>query len=79
MLTIITKNVQSVLADDRFGELCVGLESVRWDILLLNETWRADREENFITAAGHRFIGAGGRKVVGNSHSQSMDSMSEED
>ena len=66
-LKILTKNVQSILSEDRERDLLEEIETFSWDILLLTETWRIDKEEVWITGRGHMFLGAGwahGRRGV---------------
>ena len=59
---VITKNVQSIYSEGCFDELCLELESIHWDILLVTETWREDKEEHCTLRQGHRFIASGGMK-----------------
>ena len=33
-----------------------------WDVLLLSETWREEREEHFRTELGHHFVASGGTR-----------------
>jgi len=52
---------------DRFDELIEELKDTRWDLLLLNETWREEPEEQRESEQGHVFAGCGhssGRKGV---------------
>jgi exonuclease III len=58
----ILKNVMSLQTPAREEELFaeLELENAEWDIVLLNETWRAKKDEVWKTAGGHLFLGAGG-------------------
>ena len=58
---IYGKNVQSIQTDERLHEMFTKVELMQhWDVILLNETCREIKEEQFITDAGHLFVGSGG-------------------
>ena len=60
---IYGKNVQSTQTEARLHELLAELETIgHWDAILLNETWRANKEEHFETYDGHLFMASGGSK-----------------
>ena len=59
-IRILTKNVFSIQTEERLQELMGELRLIEWDVVVLTETWRATREENFIFADGHQFLGSGG-------------------
>ena len=69
-MRIITKNVFSLQAEERLEELMTELRDTDWDIVMITETWREAKEEDFLFADGHRFLGAGG--TVGERGSQSL-------
>ena len=50
-MTYIMKNVMSLETEHRENELLAELELHDWDIVFLNETWRADVEEKWETNA----------------------------
>ena len=53
------KNVMSLMTEEREQLLLEELQTIEWDIILLNETWRPAKEEIWSTS-GHLFLGAGG-------------------
>ena len=55
----VAKNVESIRSDVRKMELLETLTFLSWDILFLNETWRDDSEEIWVTDEGHLFLGSG--------------------
>ena len=59
-LRIFGKNLQSIQTDAREEELLAEVEFLEWDIIFLNETWRAERQEKWKTHEGHLFCGSGG-------------------
>ena len=68
ILHIFAKNCRGLGSADRFDELMEDLQKEQWDIVLVNETWRTDKEEYWVTEDKHIFAGAGhdcGRKGVG--------------
>ena len=67
-LHVVGKNLQSIQAKERFDDFMVELDTFEFDLLLLSETWRGDREEHFTTAGGHKVFFSGvspGRRGVG--------------
>ena len=58
-ITCLLKNVMSIMTEVREQLLFAELESVHWDIVILNETWRESKSEIW-TSSGHLFLGAGG-------------------
>ena len=65
---VIAKNCRSLVGPDRFDELTAELRKEKWDVVLLNETWRKDLEEMWTTDEMHTFVGRGhdsGRRGVG--------------
>ena len=62
VVTCILKNVMSLETEHRENELLAELELHDWDIVFLNETWRADVEEKWETQSSHLFLGSGGTK-----------------
>ena len=64
---MIEKNCRGLKTADRFDELIEELKYTSWDLLLLNETWREESEEQWESEQGHIFAGCGhssGRKGV---------------
>ena len=64
---VLEKNCRCLKNADRFDELIEELKDTRWDLLLLNETWREEPEEQWESEQGHVFAGCGhssGRKGV---------------
>ena len=57
---VVAKNLQSIQAKERVGDFMVGLDTFEFDLLLLSETWRGDREEHLTTAGGHKVFFSGG-------------------
>ena len=55
--------MQSLQTEDRLRQLLAELETLRkWDAVLLTETWRELKEEQFVTRDGHLFMAFGGTK-----------------
>eukprot|EP00973_Karenia_brevis_P049144 6815856-Karenia_brevis.AAC.1 len=48
--------------DNRLELLLAELRGVDWDILVLTETWRKDKQEIFETKHGHTWCGSGGTR-----------------
>ena len=59
-LKFVGTNLQSMQTSAREEELLAELEVLEWDIVFLNETWRAPRQERWKTQSGHLFCGSGG-------------------
>ena len=67
-LHVISKNLQSIKSIDRFHDFLAEVDKYQFDLLLVAETWRGEREEHFFTANGHGFFlsgGSAGRHGVG--------------
>ena len=65
---LLVKNCRGLGSADRFDELVEELRQEEWDMVMVNETWRTDKEEHWTTEDDHVFAGAGhdsGRKGVG--------------
>ena len=58
--TIILKNARSLSSDERLAELLGELSTLGWDAVLINESWRAQREEYDTLEQGHVWLGSGG-------------------
>ena len=56
----ILKNTRSLTSDERILELQSELEGVHWDAVLVNETWRDEREEYMTLSSGDVWCGSGG-------------------
>ena len=59
-LKILSKNLQSIQTDEREEELLAELDTLEWDIVFMNETWRSKTQERWKTKEGHIFCGSGG-------------------
>ena len=57
---LVTKNLQSVPADDRWNDFVSELEAFDYDIVFCTETWREEREEHCLTPSGHHIYLSGG-------------------
>ena len=57
---IFLKNVRSLSSDVRLTELLTEVADLRWDAILINESWRAEREEHDTLDQGHIWLGSGG-------------------
>ena len=57
---LVTKNLQSVRADDRWNDFVSELEVLDYDIVFCTETWREEREEHCLTPSGHHIYLSGG-------------------
>ena len=57
---LVTKNLQSVRADDRWNDFVSELEALDYDIVFCTETWREEREEHCLTPSGHHIYLSGG-------------------
>ena len=62
-LHVVTKNVQSLKHEDRFNDFVAEIDKLDFSVLCLCETWRNDREECFLTPAGHKMFFSGGGDV----------------
>ena len=51
--------MRSVHSSERIEEMVCELEGCRWDAILMSETWRSDKSENWETHDKHIFMGAG--------------------
>ena len=51
-LDVWSKNVTSILSEARFDAFLLELETIQWDIILLQESWREERRELFTTDKG---------------------------
>ena len=60
MLYVFQKNCRGLISNDRLDELIIEVEDIKWDILLLNETWRDEPHEYLILREGHLFAASGG-------------------
>jgi hypothetical protein len=63
-INVILKNARSLASDEKLENLLLELEATEWDIVVVNETWRLQKEEHFLFDAGHRWIGGGGAKRI---------------
>ena len=55
------KNVRSIQTETCFEEMTCELESMEWDAVLVNETWRGEKEEIIELASGDVWFGSGGK------------------
>ena len=68
LFQVLVKNCRSLGSADRFDELIEELKHEAWDIVIVSETWRTDKDEHWNSEDGHVFSGAGhdsARKGVG--------------
>eukprot|EP00973_Karenia_brevis_P001477 200905-Karenia_brevis.AAC.1 len=61
-LYIFLKNARSLSSEERFEELMAELDGIRWDAIMLNETWRPHPEERDVLHNGHLWFGSGGEE-----------------
>jgi hypothetical protein len=59
-VVVIVKNARSLQTEGRFEELLLECETLRWDAILVNETWRSAAEEIIKLESGHYWFGSGG-------------------
>ena len=59
-LHVVSKNLQSIQGKERFEDFMVELDTFEFDLLLLSETWRGEKEEHFTTTGGHKVFLSGG-------------------
>ena len=57
---LVTKNLQSVRAHDRWNDFVSELEALDYDIAFCTETWREEKEEHCLTPSGHHIYLSGG-------------------
>ena len=58
-LHVLVKNLQSIQTQTRFEDFMVEVDDADFDILLLTETWRSEREEFYKTNVGHNLFLSG--------------------
>ena len=56
----ISKNVRSIQTEERFEEFLQESKQVRWHAILVNETWRKEKEEVMRLESGDLWLGSGG-------------------
>ena len=66
---IASINARSLTGDGRLHGLLAEAGDDEWDVIMVQETWRSERQEDFLLEEGHRWIGAGG---PGNKHGVGM-------
>ena len=67
-LNIVSFNARSLRGEPRMAELEMEAGAQGWDAILVQETWRREREEDDIRESGHRWLassGAGRKHGVG--------------
>ena len=57
---IITYNAHSILAEERLDALLQELVGIRWDVVVVVETWRETKRETMDLEGGHTWYGSGG-------------------
>ena len=62
---VITKNLQSIRGESRWEDFIAELDQCCFDLLLVSETWREERDECFITGKGHHIYLSGGANHQG--------------
>ena len=58
----ITYNVRSIMDEAKLEHLLCNLDDFSWDLIMLTETWRPLKIENWTSLNKHSFLGAGGSK-----------------
>ena len=66
---IASINARSLAGNGRLHELLAEAGDDEWDVIMVQETWRTEMQEDFLLEEGHRWIGAGGG---GNKHEVGM-------
>ena len=62
LLRILTYNACSLLAEGRLESLVQDLEGLRWDVVLVQETWREAAKEECQAEDNIRWLGSGGQR-----------------
>ena len=62
---MVTKNLESIRNQTRFEDFMTELDGNDFDLLLLCETWRMEREEFFKTCGGNQLFSSGGSTHAG--------------
>ena len=62
---VIVKNLQSIRCESRWEDFIAELDQCDFDLLLICETWRGERDESFITERGHHIYLSGGANHQG--------------
>ena len=57
---VVVKNLQSIRGESRWGDFIAELNTCNFDVLLICETWRGERDESVITEKGHHVYLSGG-------------------
>jgi hypothetical protein len=60
LFTCILLNVRSLQTEERLEELMQEAQGVQWDVILVNESWRQEREGILKLKGGHKWLGSGG-------------------
>ena len=58
-LHVVTKNLQSIRSESRFGDFCMELGHCEYDVCLLNETWKSN-EDTYTLPRGDCIFLSGG-------------------
>ena len=58
-LHVVVKNLQSIQTQTRFEDFMVEVDDADFDVLLLTETWRSEREEFYKTNGGQNLFLSG--------------------
>ena len=57
---VYAKNARCLKSDDDIEQLLAELRDMKWDAVLISETWRPAKSEKWRTTTGHLFAGSGG-------------------
>ena len=57
---VVVKNLQSIRGESRWEDFIAELNTCNFDVLLICETWRGERDGSFITEKGHHVYLSGG-------------------
>ena len=61
---VVAKNLQSIRSESRWQDFVAELNTCHFDLLLICETWRGEKDESFITEKGHHIYLSGGANHV---------------
>ena len=67
---VVVKNLQSIRGESCWEDFIAELNTCNFDVLLICETWRGERDASFIMEKGHHVYLSGGasHQGVGNLH-----------
>ena len=62
---VVVRNLQSIRSESRWEDFVAELNTCHFDLLLICETWRGEKDESFITEKGHHIYLGGGANHQG--------------